>query len=227
MASIVFGRAIIIPMYFAIHIYATRDRSFYYPSPRVINVWIAKSLPICFVTAYALPFMHTMAWIRYSDGQRLPATTWSTLSGAHLIMPLVLRLGRWVHEKNQPGIPPVELVCGSQDIAYLSRFFTLLLYLASAAHLAFASSLWSLFKAGEFWNLLNPTAAEAGCLGLAILAWCYFVLWDLHRVNIMETPLPTALILVLLGSVLLGPSATLAALWRWREGTMEACRKRK
>lgn len=53
------------------------------------------------------------------------------------------------------------------------------------------------------------------------LLWCYASMWDLYRVGMSDISPVTAAGVIVLLSVTVGPGATIAAIWHWRESAMK------
>jgi hypothetical protein len=61
---------------------------------------------------------------------------------------------------------------------------------------------------------------------MTTIVWLLFTTWDLRHVNVIEMPWLQVWIYIIAGSLLVGPSAVLAAVWRWREIALESSRRR-
>lgn len=148
---------------------------------------------------------------------------------AHMGLPILVHFGKGFYKNSSVDLSVDQLLFGKRDMKYLSRFFSLILLVSSTAHLVVASKL--VFQ-------LTPDASrsvvgfafelvQVGCLTLNVIVWCLFVVWDMRRVNLTEVSLSMAFFGACIDSLLLGPAAVLAILWRWREHALENGRKRK
>jgi hypothetical protein len=63
-------------------------------------------------------------------------------------------------------------------------------------------------------------------LSLAIMVWCAFTAWELHRTNIVQTHYAINIAYFCVKFIFLGPAATLAMMWKWHEIAMERSRGR-
>lgn len=228
-ASMVFGWDVVLPIYFSIHIFLSQSRKFYYPAPRAIDAFVAMALPAGLMIAYILPTMQTLANMTTGSTMRLQALNRLPLMIAHIGMPIVLRIMSSLFKRKAPPISTPQLVYGSQDMMHLSRFFTILFIFASSMHLIFASYFFTRFTVGVFLNAMASSMEwrQLISMGMTVIIWCIFVVWDLQRVDVMRTSFSMGLIMIIGGSVVFGPAAVLAALWKWRESLMEESRKRK
>lgn len=121
-----------------------------------------------------------------------------------------------------------EILYNTRDMPHLSRFYGLIVFLASTVHVVIASQVLSQLRMDELsLPMISSGAVQLACLTLAIATWCLFTVWDLHRVNVIRTSALPATALCILGVVLLGPGATVIGLWGWREYALEASRLRK
>lgn len=228
LASIAFGWEIVLPVYFAIHIFLSRGHAFYYPEPRAINVSAAKALTMALSVAYIVPTIQAMANMSIPSAlsSRVPGTL--LLSFAHVGMPIALRIFEKL-ERKSPQTSVQEVLYGTQDMKYLSQFFTTLCVAASTVRLVFVTSFYPRLMTGAFSQIAVSSMEwiQLEHLGITVLLWCLFIVWDLKRVNVMDVSLGTASVIILGGYTLFGPAAVLAGLWRWRESAMEKSRKRK
>lgn len=217
LGSVAFGWEVIVPIYFTIYIHQSKDRPFYYPAPRAIDLRAAKKLSPGLFVAYSAPILLAL---------RVHAH--STMSGclictAHFSLPVLIMLGQ-KFSKGGPSSSNITVsVYGARDMPYLSQFYNLLLIVTSTLHIALSGQiLQQVRKIG-----LGYETAQLACLALAITVWCCFTVWDLRRTNITHALLPSNLTWVVLGVIFLGPAATLVGLWKVREVAWEASRMRK
>lgn len=219
LTSFACGWQVILPLYFALHISLSQKEDFYYPSPRAINFWIAKTLPIGVLFAYLATFIQSKIW---------PGDGGLSLLVVHISLPTLLFLGKRLYSCSSAGKSPFLPLFANMDLKPLSRLFATIFLFSSAAHLHFIA------------NILNQSASDSpspritltreliqlGCLTLTVIAWCSFMVWDMRRVNLTQTSPILAFFGATVSSILLGPAAVLAALWRWREPVLERGRKR-
>lgn len=55
---------------------------------------------------------------------------------------------------------------------------------------------------------------------IATMCWCWLSVWDLTRVGLTTVSVAKAGAAIILGSIVLGPGATMTACWYWREQAM-------
>jgi hypothetical protein len=212
--SMVAGWKFTVPLYFALFIYQTRHRSFFYPDPRAIDIRAAESLPYCALFTFFIVILIPLRKPEIANNSTSPLIP--------LILPMVTYLGQQVKAKpSQADI--LKLLYGSRDLRPLCQFYNLLIFFASAVHAYFGySAIAHSLKNQEI--LLCVDGALLICLSITIMVWSHFILWDLCRTNIIQTPVLVVSACLFLGFLTLGPAATLMGLWKWRERRMELAR---
>lgn len=220
LASNAAGWEYILPLYFIAHIYASRSQSFYYPNPRAIDTRAAKILPICLLIAY----VPSIIWALMSSAD-LTLYHW-TVSASHFALPLTVYLGLKLSKRNfrKPTIP--ELLYRNGDIPHLLRTYNILTVACATFHVLTVSQLFPHFLKTDFVTtaLFTGEVLQLMALSLAIIAWCSFTIWDLHRTHIIHTRPFADIIFCCVTCLLLGPAATLARTWKRREIALEESR---
>lgn len=209
------------------HIYMSGQKPFYYPFPRAINA--AKALPFTLVTAYTPIILWSATVLGRSPGETTTVHARLAIQLVHVSLPLLFHLGKCFYQSGAPQLSPVQILFGARDLKYVSRFFGIMFLVSSTAHLVLLSMVLPELSSGSRSLMIAPSVelVQIGCLGLVITVWCTFTVWDMHRVNLTEATLPVTLFSALVGTVILGPAAVLAGLWRWREYVLEKGRQRK
>lgn len=205
-------------MYFALHIYLSQKEDFYYPAPRAINVWVAKTLPIGLLFAYLATLIQSKIWP--GDGETFLLLTHTSLS-------TLLYFGKRLYSSPSAGKSTFQLLFANMDLKHLSRLFTAIFLFSSAAHLHCLAGILNHSGSDSLPSGFGLTREwiQLGCLTLAVIAWCSFVVWDMRRVNLTQISQSLAFLGAVAGSILLGPAAVLAALWKWRESALERGRQ--
>lgn len=216
----------ILPIYFALHIYLSGGRSFYHPSPRAINPRAAKALPMALLVAYTpsvLKFWHSSM----SAPKAFVASGWNPYL-MHIALPVTLHIGKLFYDKGASKLTVGQLLYSTRDLKYLTRFFGILLVLATIAHWMLLSRLISYSGSTAFETVARPSTelVQLASLAISVLTWCCFMTWDMRRVN-LTTRSPLAMFFCSsIGCIIFGPAAVLTALWQWREIKLENGRKR-
>ncbi|KAJ5377440.1 uncharacterized protein N7496_004849 [Penicillium cataractarum] len=224
-ASTAFGWQIILPIYFALHIYLTGRRSFYHPSPRGINPWAARALPVALLT-YTPCIFKILVPSSWSGRGGLPNSGWSP-SMVYIALPIILHIGKLFYQTGATKLTVGQLLYSTRDMKYLSRFFGIILVLSSTAHLVLVGRLISYSDSTAFKAMTVPSVelVQLVSLAISVVAWCCFMIWDMGRVNLTTKSPLVMLFGSFIACILVGPGAVLAALWRWRECELEHGKK--
>lgn len=221
------GWDITVPLYFALYVLLSNHREFYYPTPRTIELPVAKALPIALVLTYTAAICVSVRGFGRIPTIGFEPTLWQT---AHVGLPVVVSVVKETF-KGSMNIPTgVKSVWGDADIPYLSRFQGLILFISSTAHVLFMVSCVRLELGSRGTGLVYCSAGDVmqfALVGLAIILWLFFTVWDLRRVNATDVSWTRAVLYIALGTVLFGPASCLAATWCWREVTLERSRTRE
>lgn len=223
LASTAFGWQLITPIYFAIYIYLSQPRSFYYPNPRAINLRAAEYLPTGLLVTYFVP---TLLLLRNSAAIDISGRI---LSLVQLGLPILVSLGQWLSKREPPSANFAEALYGTRDMPYLSRFYNFSFLITSTLHIVIASRIFPHIQdvAAVKEMVFSSEGRQLGCLIGAILIWSVLTIWDLRRTNVFQTSLFLAVPAVTIGSICFGPAATLIELWKRRESALERSRQRK
>ncbi|KAJ5119894.1 hypothetical protein N7448_010563 [Penicillium atrosanguineum] len=228
-ASFSFGWEIVLPVYFAIHIYMSGQQSFYYPSPRAIDPWAAKALPLGILAMY-IPIMACGATILgQNPGETGPMCVERVIPVVHASLPLLLRLGKHFFQTDTEELSVGQLLFGARDLKYISRFFNIIIVVSSTSHVVLVSRLFPEAVSDIRSLTITPSVQllQVGCLALVVVVWCTFTIWDMRRVNLTKISPLVTFFCALLGTFIFGPAAVLSGLWKWREGVLEMGRQRK
>lgn len=236
------GWGIVFPIYLAIYTQLSGGQPFYYPSPRAVNPSNASALPPAFLVAYA-PLAIIIATSLSGNFKASPSLlVWAPFI-SHISLPFLVKYGAKFFKSASEGLHIYQLQYVTRDMKYLSRYYGLVFFLTSTAHAALLSH-WLLPHCSTFsfdvaaltsanwdriWEPVFKTSSELvqiGSLAVMIIAWTAFTVWDMHRVNLTHLHWFLAFVLATIVSVFLGPAAVLAALWWWRETSLENGRKR-
>ncbi|OAL40095.1 hypothetical protein AYO20_00513 [Fonsecaea nubica] len=158
-------------------------------------------------------------------------------------------------QAHQTTKPKPDYAPGHDDVKYLNRVYLVSFAVAALSHVAVAvTCLVSSDPEHSFQHMFLPpssstssssTMAESDTQQLSLvqgmhaifqadywiifvasLVWAYLAIWDLKRLGLTrDVNLATALLAMLLGCVLVGPAATVAMVWWWREGVLVAAER--
>jgi hypothetical protein len=201
-----------VPLYFALYIYQSRHRSFFYPDPRAIDIRAAEALPYCALVTLLIVILLLQRGPEIMGNWAPPLIP--------LTLPIAVYLGQQL--KARPcQADTLKLLYDNRDMHHVCQFYNLMILFASAVHgsLGYSAIIHSLKNFD-----LPVDGARLICHSLTILAWSHFTLWDMRRTNIVQQPLLVASACLFLGLLILGPAATLMGFWKWREERMELAR---
>jgi hypothetical protein len=212
----------------ALFIFFTGLGSYYYPSPRAIDLATAQALQLAYFVNYLPVIAYTYACSTF------PSFTWAF---AHATLPLTIQLAtKWVLWRAPTSFSRggPALLWGDRDLKSISKLFLLLqlsLLLVSFfgeplkghSRLRFVD-LRSVLTSG---NLYGGDDVKALLLDVMLMAFTCFVIWDIRRVNASSETLGSMMLFRAAMGLSLGPGVALAHLWASRETEWEASRRRQ
>jgi len=133
------------------------------------------------------------------------------------------------------------------DVPYLTRIYTVTFTVATLSHLMVVYlCLFSTDIEHSFQHLFFPPAtkyitvnmsftqsmlvifqADFWIIFAASLVWAYMAIWDLKRIGKADVNLLQAGMIMLAGTIVVGPAATVAGVWYWREVRMVQTQENK
>lgn len=228
-ASFAFGWEIVLPVYFAIHIYMSGQQPFYYPAPRAINLSAAKALPLGIFAIY-IPSTACFATILgHNPGETRPFRVEQVIPVVYASFPVLLHFGKHFFQAGAKELSFGQMLFGARDLKYISRFFSIIFLVSSTSHMVLVSRFSPEIVSDIRTLTTTPSAqlVQVGCLALVVVVWCTFTIWDMRRVNLTKISPLIMFFGALLGSFIIGPAAVLSGLWKWREGVLEMGRQRQ
>lgn len=210
------------PIYFALYILATAPRSFYYPSPRAVDMGVAKAIMPAYCAVYGSAYLYT--W-RFSTS--FPTRLWQV---AHILFPVSIALFKRIRTKSSSPAAKAEMqLFGDRDIGLLASFQRLSSFFPSLFSTVMASiflphnpSFGSMYYNGKAFG----DAAKIMSMNASIVIIMLFALWDLRRVRATDLGFVRGAVLILLLSLALTPAGALQQLWVYRETKWQQGRQR-
>ncbi|KAJ5579532.1 uncharacterized protein N7459_005517 [Penicillium hispanicum] len=220
--SLFIGWELVIPIYFALFIYLTGARPFYYPSARAVDLATVKALQPAYIATYALPTIYSFI------SSAFPTQMWMI---AHAGFPVVVQVFRTLAAQRTPVAKGPRVSFGHQD----SKLSDILFNLRSAQQAALFLSapdyrtitqLTHVYRHGSFGTLSSD---EASTLLLAYIiailgAFAYF---DARRVGAWKGALWKDIPFGTLVTLAFSPTTALCLLWTAREANWTQARQRK
>lgn len=235
------GGAIIIPLYYIAYFNHSTTSKYWSTSGRPVPLAYAKALLPALVIGYLVP---TIAlFLPDSDPEQklrqFLVFFWQPcplyVNGLLFVLSRVFSspsdTPRAVEKKGASTATTV------QDVKYLNSLYIVAFAVTAAAHFATfyiiltstepQHSFTHVFVKPYDWGQSGVTKglhavfqADYWIIFLATLIWAYLAIWDLKRGRKTDVSLITAFLMIVIGSVVVGPAAVLAGVWYWRENVM-------
>ncbi|KAH9895460.1 hypothetical protein F4778DRAFT_746962 [Xylariomycetidae sp. FL2044] len=226
------GGAVIIPLYYLASVLTTSKET-YYTSGRQVPLSYSRSLLFAAVVGYLLPtFILFAPWVSFETTQLL-TVIWQ---GAPLYVNALYFLSSMIVPNSQAASSTSRK---NPDISHLKRIYYVAAFVTSLAHIGtiyvcLTSPSPQLHLARVFW----PSKArwhDSTALGLhyifqldwwgifaTTLVWSWIAVYDVQRILLTPgAPLRNSMLVWALRiasmAVVIGPGATLALVWSWRE----------
>lgn len=220
--SLVIGWELVVPIYFALFIYLTGVKPFYYPSARAVDLATAEALQPAYLATYALPTIYSFL------SSAFPTRMWMI---AHAGFPVVVQVFRTQAARRTPVAKGPRVSFGHQD----SRLSEILFNLQSAQQAAL------FLRAQDYWTItqltngyrhrsfgaLSSDEASTLLLGYTIAILGAFAYFDARRVGAWKGALWKDVPLGTLIALAFSPSTALCLLWRTREANWIQARQRE
>ncbi|KAK5045912.1 hypothetical protein LTR84_008698 [Exophiala bonariae] len=233
------GGAIIIPLYYIAYFNKSVPSTYWNTSGRPVPLGYAKALLPALVIGYLVP---TIAlFLPDSDPeQKLRQFLVFLWQPCPLYVNGLLSLLSRIFSSSSDNPRAVEkkgTTTTIQDVNYLNSLYLVAFAVTAAAHFATfyiiltstdpQHSFTHVFVKPYDWGQSGVTKglhavfqADYWIIFLASLLWAYLAIFDLKRGRKTNISLVTAAGLLVIGSIVVGPAAVLAAVWYWRENVM-------
>ncbi|OJD27062.1 hypothetical protein ACJ73_01550 [Blastomyces percursus] len=235
----VFGIAIIGPLYYAAYVLTSSSTNYWWPVSRQVPTSYAKALLPALLLGYLLPTL-LFLYHEYS-GHRLIEAMSLIWKPAPIYINIILGLLSALHVKvypDSPRTPPADKPM--PDLPFLNRVYLLVFSVSALTHIftlsaALAPRYLGISIADIFIPLitggLQPFSVpetrictiwlvEFWIFWTATTVWYVLAVWDMDRVGRARVNIGVAAGAVVMGTIIVGPGATAAAVWYWREEKM-------
>ncbi|KAE8322239.1 hypothetical protein BDV39DRAFT_209999 [Aspergillus sergii] len=224
------------PFYFMASTFITGRISYFSRTTRSLPESTAKAILPAVAAGYILPTMLLFFPIDHAQTRQSVVAVWQPAPVFVVIMTELLSraieyIGRGRQAK--PDSPSADERTDS-DLPYLSVLYTTTCIIISAClhmSLIFSCLLSENLSLTRLFFPVDPFAPVASLadgastflqndlllMTASTFVWCWVSVWDLHRVGISNVSPLSALAGLLAGFVGIGPGATTAAVWFWRE----------
>lgn len=218
------------PIYYAVYTFISEPETYWWPLNREVPIQFADSLTWAVMIGYTLPTI--LMYIPWKDPNTIQnfSSLWQI---SPVLVPLICTmLGRFYAKNNkvERGSPMAAETFA--DLAPLKRLYTITGILGLLLHVYCLSKIISspdMTLASVFWPDFS-TGPKAFGEGLRLIfltdlwgfyaatyCWLCMAVWDMKRVGRTAVNVKKASALICLGSLIVGPGATMSAVWYWRE----------
>lgn len=221
------------PIYYAIYTFVSEPETYWWPLNRQVPIQSAITLIWAVLVGYALPtVLMFIPWKDPSTVQNFEAL-WQV---SPMLVPLLCTILGKLYAKHN-NIVPTERKANkvAPDLPHLQKLYIvtgvlgLLLHayslfkITSSSNLTLGSVFWPDFSAtpkelGE--GLKSLFLADFWGFEIATFGWLCMAVWDLKRMGRTTADIGQASALIALGTLIVGPGATMSAVWYWREGVL-------
>jgi hypothetical protein len=218
------------PIYYAAYTYISEPETYWWPLNREVPVQYASSLMWAVLIGYALPtVLMYMPWKDPSTIQNFE----SLWQPSPMFIPLICGVLGYLYVKRYKIVQiPRRASEAFPDVPHLKRLYFVTGVLGAVLHVYSLSKILSspdLSLASVFWpdfsaqpkdlteGLKSLFLADFWGFQVASYAWLCMAVWDVKRMGRTTVGIGSASALIALGSLIIGPGATMSAVWYWRE----------
>ncbi|KAH8896928.1 FAD-binding domain-containing protein [Thozetella sp. PMI_491] len=227
------GVGIYMPIYYAAYTYISEPETYWWPLNREVKIQFASSLMWSVMIGYTLPtILMFFPWKDPYVIQNFEAL-WQV---SPMLVPLICSTlaSIYMRRNRQTRVPPKAKVQFS-DLAYLKNLYVVtgvlglflhmycIIKIVSSSQMSLTSVFYPDFTAqaksfGE--GLRSLFLADFWGFYAATYGWLCMAVWDLKRMGRTAVSVGQASALIALSSIIVGPGATMSAVWYWRENAL-------
>ncbi|KAJ5686680.1 hypothetical protein N7536_009299 [Penicillium majusculum] len=236
------GIGLIAPLYYASSTYVSSGMIYFSPSSRTLPESTARALLPAMILGFAVPTI--MLFFPLADAlntRQIFITMWQPAPIYVVILTqifshVIKSIGSGTPAKTDSAAVESKFNDSNRDIPHLQTLYTVVGGVSACFHVALLLS-WAALGTNFITRAFIPSAAFAQVatiadgvfiffqndfllVAAATLLWCLASVWDLYRLGVSNVSWQVTLASLILGSVAIGPGATVAAVWYWREGVM-------
>lgn len=236
------GIGLIAPLYYASSTYVSSGMIYFSPSSRTLPESTARALLPAMILGFAVPTI--MLFFPLADAlntRQIFIAMWQPAPIYVVILTqifshVIKSIGSGTPAKTDSAAVESKSNDSNRDIPYLQTLYTVVGGVSACFHVALLLS-WAALGTNFITRAFIPSAAFAQVatiadgvfiffqndfllVAAATLLWCLASVWDLYRLGVSNVSWQVTLASLILGSVAIGPGATVAAVWYWREGVM-------
>lgn len=226
----------IIPLYYIAYLYESRGTKYWTTSQRTVPLHYAKALLPALIIGYLIP---TVALFLDDPDpeQKMRQFLVFFWQPTPLYVNVILFLLSKLFGSGNPAPKKGGNTSPTHDVKYLNALYVVAFAVTAVAHIAafyvvFTStdpqhSFTHVFVKPHDWGQSGVTKglhavfqADYWIIFIASLVWAYLAVCDLRRGGKTDVSRFQSAALIIIGSIVVGPAATLAGVWYWRENVM-------
>lgn len=221
------------PIYYAIYTYISEPETYWWPLNREVKIQHASSLIWAIMIGYTLPTI--LMFLPWKDPNTIQSfeALWQV---SPMLVQLICGVLGYSYAKRhnlKPVSPTAKQVF--KDIVHLKKLYTisgvmgLVLHvycfarIISSSDISLKSVFWPDFSVqpktfGEGLRVLFLT--DFWGFHVATYAWLCMAVWDVKRMGRTAVDVGKTSAVIALGNFVIGPGATMSAVWYWRESAL-------
>ncbi|KAG0158292.1 hypothetical protein PDIDSM_5805 [Penicillium digitatum] len=233
------GFGLIAPLYVSSSTYISSGIAYFSPSTRSLPESTARAVLPALMLGFVVPTI--MLFLPLADALNMRQVFIALWQPAPVYVVILTRMFSCVFKSTGSSSPAKNDGAAAQtksnrDIPYLQTLFAVAGGISACFHVALLLS-WAALGTKFITKACIPSEAFPQVAKIAngvfiffqndfllattaTLLWCLASVWDLYRIGVSNVSWQVALASLILGSFAIGPGATVAAVWYWREEVM-------
>ncbi|KAI0202484.1 hypothetical protein F4808DRAFT_468608 [Astrocystis sublimbata] len=198
-----------LPLYCSLNVFSSKPIGFYHMPQTMTDLGAAKLLLPATLLSYWIPVIHTQGQLGNISSNM---EEWQL---AHCALPVVVFLGSMVLGTVSNMPKGVDVVFTNIDLPWQQRSQKTIVGITSIMHISLYLKYGSVILNEGVDAITLPVVRSLISLSVVGMIWCFYMAWELRRINATSTAVVRAWGTILLGAILGGPAATLAATYSW------------
>lgn len=226
----------IMPIWFALYTWKSESEHYWWPLSREISLPYVRSILPAVLIGYVVPtILMFWPWKSLSTVQAMTALWQPAPIAVQVLVTIFASL--YGTSRKSPIGHHREANAAPQDLKHLRTIYSVVFVLGAVLHLGVVYTLatstnpelsfkavfkpnWTAERQTHGEGLRNLWLPDFYGLFISTTFYCGAAVWDLNRVGQTSVNIYKACIILVLGSVVVGPGAAMAACWYWRELAM-------
>jgi hypothetical protein len=221
------------PIFYAVYTYVSEPETYWWPLNREVPIQSAISLIWAVMIGYTLPtILMFLPWKDLNTVQNFESL-WQL---SPMFVPLLCNtFGSLYARKHNIVQVPRQAKQTFPDLPHLKKLYVITGALGLVLHFYCLTKILSspdLSLASVFWPDFTPQPKALGeglrslfladfwGFEVATYGWLCMAVWDLKRMGRINMDVGKASVFIALGSLIIGPGATMSAVWYWRESAL-------